>query len=92
MYLLGFPSIFVAIWIVLKAFHKVEEPKQLLLCKWMTETKIDWIIHIPAAVCLIINFIFLIRIMFVSSKKFKIELLDYISSITGFDNKTKIGK
>lgn len=37
-------------------------------CTWMRETNIDWIIHGPAFIVLIINLIFLFSIMLVSTK------------------------
>lgn len=36
-------------------------------CAWMRESVIDWICQAPAAACLIVNLIFLIRIMWVST-------------------------
>jgi hypothetical protein len=37
-----------------------------LVCSWMRESNIDWIIQGPACGVLIINLIFLVRIMWVS--------------------------
>lgn len=37
-----------------------------LECSWMRESNIDWIIHVPSCIVLIVNLTFLIRIMFVS--------------------------
>lgn len=42
------------------------DPK-LTYCSWMRESNIDWIIQGPACAVLIINLIFLVRIMWASS-------------------------
>jgi hypothetical protein len=63
----GFPSIFVAIWAVFRAFGMGDETANMNPCIWMGESSLDWIVQAPAAVCLLINLIFLFRIMFVSS-------------------------
>lgn len=46
-------------------------------CSWMRESHIDWIIQGPVCAVLIINLIFLVRIMWVSD----IKILFYSSSI-----------
>lgn len=40
-----------------------------LECSWIREKQIDWIIHGPALAVLAINFVFLIRIMWVSIQR-----------------------
>lgn len=68
----GFPSIFVGFWAVFKAFSSTESSKQIELeCSWMRESQLDWIIQAPACIVLIINLIFLIRIMFVLITKLR---------------------
>ena len=42
------------------------ETESRLVCSWMRESNIDWIIQGPACAVLIINLIFLVRIMWVS--------------------------
>jgi 7 transmembrane receptor (Secretin family) len=85
-FLLGFPSVFVGFWTILKAFtidSDNDNLKQLddvtsntssnenvdskFVCSWMRESNIDWIIQGPAFAVLIINLIFLVRIMWVSN-------------------------
>jgi corticotropin releasing hormone receptor 1 len=43
------------------------ETDSKLVCSWMRESNIDWIIQAPACAVLVINLIFLVRIMFVSN-------------------------
>lgn len=63
---LGFPSIFIGFWAVVKAFSEENVKQKELECSWMRESNTDWIIQAPACIVLIINLTFLIRIMFVS--------------------------
>lgn len=37
-----------------------------MMCTWMRESYLDWIIQIPECIAIIINLIFLIKIMWVS--------------------------
>jgi corticotropin releasing hormone receptor 1 len=71
----GGPALFIFLWALLKAFASEpdsESPKVLdLECSWIRETHIDWIIHGPACVVLIVNLIFLIKIMWVLITKLR---------------------
>ncbi|CRL06927.1 CLUMA_CG019597, isoform A [Clunio marinus] len=67
----GFPSIFVGFWTVFKAFSSDDENQLELECSWMRESNIDWIIHVPACVVLIINLVFLLCIMWVLITKLR---------------------
>lgn len=62
----GFPSIFVGFWAVFKAFSDENSKQMELECSWMRESNLDWIIQVPACVVLVVNLVFLIRIMWVS--------------------------
>ncbi|KAG5677646.1 hypothetical protein PVAND_007386 [Polypedilum vanderplanki] len=77
----GFPSIFVGFWTIFKALQTESdneiaastpsETESRLVCSWMRESNIDWIIQGPACGVLIINLIFLIRIMWVLITKLR---------------------
>jgi hypothetical protein len=45
---------------------EILSPQLEIECSWMREAHIDWIVQAPACVVLIINLIFLIKIMWVS--------------------------
>lgn len=81
--ILGGPAVFVLFWSIVKIFttdDESEKPKKLdLECSWMRESLADWIIQAPACTVLIINLIFLIKIMWVST-------LFQIITIWGFEN------
>ncbi|XP_063697446.1 diuretic hormone receptor-like [Culicoides brevitarsis] len=71
----GCPAIFVLCWTIARAVvgdDSIEgafSGKKLELeCSWIREKQIDWIIHGPALAVLAINFVFLIRIMWVVYK------------------------
>lgn len=62
----GFPSVFVVLWAISRAYSdEVSEVK--MPCEWMAASKLDRIVHFPAFLVLIVNLIFLIRIMWVST-------------------------
>lgn len=95
-YRTGFPSIFVAFWAVFKAFTEDSLRQQELECSWMRESNLDWIIQAPAFIVLIINVVFLIRIMFVSNllrpSAFHNFVFPFLSKIGGTNNKITISK
>lgn len=71
----GFPAVFVVIWSVCKAFTPEFDvvatgttamASKHMMCTWMRESYLDWIIQIPECIAIIINLIFLIKIMWVS--------------------------
>ncbi|XP_055309705.1 diuretic hormone receptor-like isoform X2 [Sitodiplosis mosellana] len=71
----GGPAVFVLSWAIIKAF--AVETKNLTVdgleieCTWMRETNIDWIFQGPACAVLLINLIFLFRIMWVLITKLR---------------------
>ncbi|XP_055623582.1 diuretic hormone receptor-like [Toxorhynchites rutilus septentrionalis] len=70
----GGPLIFVGAWALTKPFYSAdtasEHPSKLEIeCSWMRESHIDWIIQGPTCAVLIINLIFLLRIMWHPSEK-----------------------
>lgn len=72
----GGPLIFVGAWAVTKCFYPSEvlpeHPNKLQIeCSWMRESHIDWIIQGPSFAVLIINLIFLLRIMWVLITKLR---------------------
>uniref|UniRef100_A0A336K2T2 Diuretic hormone receptor n=1 Tax=Culicoides sonorensis TaxID=179676 RepID=A0A336K2T2_CULSO len=71
----GCPAIFVLCWAIARAVvgdddidDEFQMKKLEIECSWMREKQIDWIIHGPALAVLAINFVFLIRIMWVVYK------------------------
>jgi hypothetical protein len=54
------------LWAICRASSD-EVPEVKMPCEWMAASKLDRIVHVPAFIVLIINLIFLIRIMWVSS-------------------------
>ena len=46
-----------------------------LQCTWMRESSIDWIFHGPACVVLVVNLMFLLRIMWVSGRRMGCQLV-----------------
>lgn len=83
-------------WAVFKAFSEDSLRQQELECSWMRESNIDWIIQAPAFIVLIINVVFLIRIMFVSnllcSSVFHNFVFPFLSKIGGTNNKITISE
>ncbi|KAG4067592.1 hypothetical protein HA402_005364 [Bradysia odoriphaga] len=69
----GGPALFVLSWAIIKAFTAENENLDGLAieCTWMRETNIDWIFQGPACAVLIINLIFLCRIMWVLITKLR---------------------
>ncbi|KAJ6641177.1 Diuretic hormone receptor, partial [Pseudolycoriella hygida] len=69
----GGPALFVLSWAIVKAFTVENENLDGLAieCTWMRETNIDWIFQGPACAVLIINLIFLCRIMWVLITKLR---------------------
>ncbi|XP_031631307.1 diuretic hormone receptor-like isoform X2 [Contarinia nasturtii] len=71
----GGPAVFVLSWAIIKAF--AVEPKNLSVdglqieCTWMRETNLDWIFQGPACAVILINLIFLFRIMWVLITKLR---------------------
>nr|QBC65468.1 DH44 receptor [Aedes aegypti] len=72
----GGPLIFVGAWAIAKSFYPYdlmpEHPNKLEIeCSWMRESHIDWIIQGPSCAVLVINLIFLLRIMWVLITKLR---------------------
>ncbi|XP_055607233.1 diuretic hormone receptor-like isoform X2 [Uranotaenia lowii] len=72
----GGPLVFVGAWAIAKSFYSMEpsleHPNKLEIeCSWMRESHIDWIIQGPSCAVLIINLIFLLRIMWVLITKLR---------------------
>nr|XP_029725840.1 diuretic hormone receptor-like isoform X2 [Aedes albopictus] len=72
----GGPLIFVGAWAITKSFYPYdimpEQPNKLEIeCSWMRESHIDWIIQGPSCAVLVINLIFLLRIMWVLITKLR---------------------
>ncbi|XP_050074580.1 diuretic hormone receptor-like isoform X1 [Anopheles maculipalpis] len=72
----GGPLIFVGAWAIAKPFFgssaNLEHPNKLEIeCSWMRESHIDWIIQGPSCAVLVINLIFLLRIMWVLITKLR---------------------
>uniref|UniRef100_A0A182IPK0 Diuretic hormone receptor n=1 Tax=Anopheles atroparvus TaxID=41427 RepID=A0A182IPK0_ANOAO len=68
----GGPSVFIVAWAIAKPFFpastSLEHPRKLEIeCSWMRESHIDWIVHGPSCAVLVINLIFLLRIMWLRS-------------------------
>lgn len=77
----GGPVIFVGAWALTRPFYLTSEassgslpehPNKLEIeCSWMRESHIDWIIQGPTCTVLVINLIFLLRIMWVLITKLR---------------------
>ncbi|XP_058464591.1 diuretic hormone receptor-like isoform X2 [Malaya genurostris] len=72
----GGPLIFVIAWAITKCFYLPDPPpvvptKLEIECSWMRESHIDWIIQGPTCAVLIINLMFLLRIMWVLITKLR---------------------
>ncbi|KAM7343728.1 diuretic hormone 44 receptor 1 [Cochliomyia hominivorax] len=70
----GGPAVFVVIWSIAKGLtmsHATTDQIQIEGCPWMQETHVDWIFQGPVCVVLIINLIFLLRIMWVLITKLR---------------------
>ncbi|XP_058830749.1 diuretic hormone receptor-like isoform X2 [Topomyia yanbarensis] len=72
----GGPVIFVVAWAITKSLYSSDAPPEIpvkleIECSWMRESHIDWIIQGPTCAVLIINLIFLLRIMWVLITKLR---------------------
>ncbi|XP_017147834.1 diuretic hormone receptor isoform X2 [Drosophila miranda] len=71
----GCPAIFIMAWAIAKAFAPHLENDHFngleIDCGWMRESHIDWIFKGPASVALLVNLVFLIRIMWVLITKLR---------------------
>ncbi|XP_023033564.1 diuretic hormone receptor isoform X2 [Drosophila willistoni] len=71
----GCPALCILIWSIAKAFASHLENEHFngleIECPWMRESHIDWIFKGPASVALLINLVFLIRIMWVLITKLR---------------------
>ncbi|KAM8713057.1 hypothetical protein ACLKA7_013383 [Drosophila subpalustris] len=72
----GCPAVCILFWSIAKAFapppENEENPNDLVIeCVWMRETNIDWIFKVPASFAILINLVFLIRIMWVLITKLR---------------------
>ncbi|CAG9813259.1 unnamed protein product [Phaedon cochleariae] len=70
----GLPLIFLIIWGVVKSFVPVGSESGssfFLQCRWFSYHDIDWIFQVPTLVVLLLNFIFLISIMWVLITKLR---------------------
>ncbi|XP_037946618.1 diuretic hormone receptor isoform X2 [Teleopsis dalmanni] len=71
----GCPAIVVFLWSIAKVYAPNLETEHFngldIDCSWMRESKIDWIFQGPASLVLILNLIFLLRIMWVLITKLR---------------------
>ncbi|XP_034141583.1 diuretic hormone receptor isoform X2 [Drosophila guanche] len=71
----GCPAVFIMAWAIAKAFAPHLENDHFngleVDCGWMRESHIDWIFKGPASVALVVNLVFLIRIMWVLITKLR---------------------
>ncbi|XP_037903274.1 diuretic hormone receptor isoform X2 [Hermetia illucens] len=69
----GGPAVFVFIWVIAKGLTTAQfsSEKLNIECPWMHDTPVDWIFQGPACTVLIINLIFLLRIMWVLITKLR---------------------
>ncbi|KNC24563.1 hypothetical protein FF38_09717 [Lucilia cuprina] len=70
----GGPAVFVVVWSIAKGLtmsSATTDQIQIEGCPWMQETHVDWIFQGPVCVVLIINLIFLLRIMWVLITKLR---------------------
>lgn len=68
----GGPAVFVTIWAIAKGVTtSFIRPQIDIGCPWMHETVVDWIFQGPVCVVLIMNLIFLLRIMWVLITKLR---------------------
>ncbi|XP_065094097.1 diuretic hormone receptor-like isoform X1 [Ochlerotatus camptorhynchus] len=72
----GGPLIFVGAWAITKSLYPFDMMSELpnkleIECSWMRESHIDWIIQGPSCTVLVINLIFLLRIMWVLITKLR---------------------
>ncbi|BFG03974.1 diuretic hormone receptor [Drosophila madeirensis] len=71
----GCPAVFIMAWAIAKAFAPHLENDHFngleVDCGWMRESHIDWIFKGPASVALLVNLVFLIRIMWVLITKLR---------------------
>ncbi|XP_053663874.1 diuretic hormone receptor-like [Anopheles marshallii] len=70
----GGPAIFVILWAIAKGITLSGQGKTATLeieCSWMRESVVDWIFQGPVCAVLIINLVFLIRIMWVLITKLR---------------------
>lgn len=71
----GCPAVCILVWSIAKALDPPPEDKHSngreLDCGWMNESPIDWIFKGPASFAILINLVFLIRIMWVLITKLR---------------------
>ncbi|XP_073812334.1 diuretic hormone 44 receptor 1 isoform X2 [Musca autumnalis] len=70
----GGPAVFVVIWAIAKGLtmsYATNDQIEIEGCPWMQETYVDWIFQGPVCAVLIINLIFLLRIMWVLITKLR---------------------
>ncbi|KAH8280484.1 hypothetical protein KR018_007967 [Drosophila ironensis] len=71
----GCPAICILVWSIAKAFAPHLDNEHFIGleidCAWMRESHIDWIFKGPASLALLINLVFLIRIMWVLITKLR---------------------
>ncbi|XP_064540703.1 diuretic hormone receptor isoform X2 [Drosophila montana] len=71
----GCPALCILIWSIAKAFASHLENEHFngleIECAWMRESHIDWIFKGPASLAILINLVFLIRIMWVLITKLR---------------------
>ncbi|XP_058463507.1 diuretic hormone receptor-like isoform X1 [Malaya genurostris] len=70
----GGPGVFVVLWVIAKGIAISGQngvPKLEIECSWMRESVVDWIFQGPVCAVLIINLVFLIRIMWVLITKLR---------------------
>ncbi|XP_055628371.1 diuretic hormone receptor-like isoform X2 [Toxorhynchites rutilus septentrionalis] len=70
----GGPGVFVVLWVIAKGIAISGQDRSAALeieCSWMRESLVDWIFQGPVCAVLIINLVFLIRIMWVLITKLR---------------------
>ncbi|XP_017039191.1 diuretic hormone receptor isoform X1 [Drosophila ficusphila] len=71
----GCPALCILVWSIAKAFAPHLENEHFngldIDCAWMRESHIDWIFKGPASLALLVNLVFLIRIMWVLITKLR---------------------
>ncbi|KAH8347996.1 hypothetical protein KR084_002966 [Drosophila pseudotakahashii] len=71
----GCPALCILVWSIAKAFAPHLENEHFngleIDCTWMRESHIDWIFKVPASLALLVNLVFLIRIMWVLITKLR---------------------
>ncbi|XP_018579874.1 diuretic hormone receptor-like, partial [Anoplophora glabripennis] len=66
----GLPMVFIVVWAVVKSFVPISSDPATM-CQWFESHDIDWIFQTPTMIVLLVNSVFLLRIMWVLITKLR---------------------